>query len=51
MTPSKMTDEELGKRFREIVTSGESKTDYNSSMLISLKHRWRTLYDLILEIK
>lgn len=50
MTPSKMTDEELGKRFREIVLTGESKTDFNSSMLISLQRRWKAMYDLIKEV-
>lgn len=46
-----MSDSELGKRFREIVIASETRTDFNSSMLTSLKVRWRAMYDLIKEVK
>lgn len=51
MTPAKMTDEELGKRFREIIKTNESKVTYNADILNSLRVRWRAMYDLIKEVK
>lgn len=46
-----MTDEELGKRLREIVSNNEGMSSFNSSILVSLQRRWKALYDLIMEVK